>query len=119
MLRATVLSIVLALSAAQNAPLLCRVWCRSEPVGSAACAHQDPSTAATVAGDHNCGTPLFSIVAVADQVVRRSAPAPDERIGLAASDFQLAIPAVNSVAAVRPGQPLPRAQRPPIVTHRL
>ena len=60
MLRASIISIVLVLSAGPNVALLC---CQSVPTQAGECQHQDARTLKIVATAHNCSQAPLSFIA--------------------------------------------------------
>jgi len=58
--RATVLSIVLTLTAGPNVGVLCKVWCDPVEAATAGCHHGHGNPSAILTGTDDCGNVVFS-----------------------------------------------------------
>ena len=77
MFRAAVLSIVLALVATPQVPLLCAVWCHSEASAAGPCEHPDTGSALSVTANDSCPDIAAASTAFVREDVRRGVAAAD------------------------------------------
>jgi hypothetical protein len=119
MIRLIVLAIVLALSAGQNAALLCNMWCAPHAVPATGCHHQHAPTApSATAGDH-CNDLVLSVPAFVREDMRPRVSAPDVQHALLCSDFQVAPPLTDARPGNTPGQDRSLEKRPLVTALRL
>jgi hypothetical protein len=115
--RAALFSIVLTLSAGQNATLLCKGWCPDTT--SAGCPHQDSTTSTSVSAHDTCSTDVGVAVAFVREDARRIAAAPDAQNALAVSRFLLALSHRNLDSGFESGRRLLLEERPLAIALRI
>jgi hypothetical protein len=81
-LRATVLSIVLTLTAGPNVGVLCKVWCDPVEAATAECHLEHGKPSAVLTGTDDCGNVVFSNAILVKE---------DARGGLSSSDTRHAV----------------------------
>lgn len=88
MFRAALFSIVLALVAAPEATLLCKVWCPSE-AGARDCRHHGWASSVALQTTDRCDAAAPSVVAVTGEAGRRDAPDAGARHAVPRQPFAL------------------------------
>jgi hypothetical protein len=114
--RTAVVSIVLAVTVGQTAPLACRALCGPHLASVTGCHHESTNSPAAVSAGDSCPSPVLTEQAAIREVVRR---------GPAAPDMQHAVPVpqcggghVSIDRGFGAGLPA-REVRPPILTIRI
>jgi len=95
MFRATLVSIVLALTLGQNVTLLCRVWCQPQERTNSTCEHQPQKTSPSVTGNESC-IPIEGTTPFVREDGRRGSSASDAQPSVLIARFHL--PLAPSVA---------------------
>jgi len=113
--RAIILSVVFALATAQNAVVLCKVFCEPQVASHAACHDKQSTHGPRIIGDDGCDNVAPVSTAFLKEDVRR--PAPDSRGDLAIATPRCCIQdvAIEGRPPREPGH-LPALERRPLVT---
>ncbi len=117
MFRAALLSIVLTLSAGQDAILLCSIWCHSGKGITGTCEHQTETSAHGVVANEGCD--ISNPVVFVRDVARVRTSGPDVGGALLAPRFAFVPPAADNLSACEPGSRLRLELRPLVLALRI
>ena len=118
MFRATVLSLVLTLTAGQYGPVLCRVWCDPQEAARIGCHRGDMAASPTVGGNAYCITTVTTgVAAFVREDMRPGVAGADTPTGVG-SYFQLHWSSGSRLLTER-GEVGPFEPRQPVITLRI
>jgi hypothetical protein len=79
-IRVTVLTVVLIVSAGPSAPLLCKTWCNPQPAAAGSCHDATPAGSTSIAANGRCDDAGLVTAAVVPEGGQRSVSAPDRHL---------------------------------------
>ena len=119
MFRAAVLSIVLALVAGPQVPLLCAVWCHPEAAAATLCEHPDTAGALSVTANDSCPDIAAASTAFVREDVRRGVSAADPQHPAVVRALEYIRPPNSPEFGRVPGKHPPLEGRPLVLTLRI